>query len=197
GKFGKTESGNIWLDPVRTTPYQFYQFWLNASDADAEKWIKIFTFLTRPEINFILDEHKKDAGKRLLQKRLAEEVTKFVHGDAGLAEAIATTEKLFANQTASAESLSIKDLEGMEGVVKIDFSKDKIETGIDVVSFLAEAAIFPSKGEARKTVQGGGVSINRKKVDGIELKIDTSLLLHDKYLLVQKGKKNYYLVKVA
>ncbi|MDZ4808814.1 MAG: tyrosine--tRNA ligase [Bacteroidota bacterium] len=195
GKFGKTESGNIWLDPVRTTPYQFYQFWLNASDADAEKWIKIFTFLSQPEINSMLFAHKEEASKRLLQKRLAEEVTKFVHGDAGLAEAIATTEKLFANQTASAESLSIKDLEGMEGVVKIDFSKDKIETGIDVVSFLAEAAIFPSKGEARKTVQGGGVSINRKKVDGIELKIDTSLLLHDKYLLVQKGKKNYYLVK--
>jgi len=142
----------------------------------------------------LLDEHKKDAGKRLLQKRLAKEITKFVHGDAALAEAIATTEKLFANQSASAESLSIGDLEGMEGVVKIDFAKEKIAAGIDVVSFLAETTIFPSKGEARKTVLGGGVSINRKKVEAIELTIDASMLLHDKYLLVQKGKKNYFLV---
>jgi tyrosyl-tRNA synthetase len=196
GKFGKTESGNVWLDPVRTTPYQFYQFWLNASDTDAEKWIKIFTFLDQPTINSLLDEHKKDAGKRALQKKLAEEVTQFVHGAAGLTEAIATTEKLFANQNAPAESLSVQDLESMEGIVKIGFPKDKITAGIDVVSFLAETTIFPSKGEARKTVQGGGVSINRKKVEGIDTKLDASVLLHDKYLLVQKGKKNYYLVTV-
>ncbi len=196
GKFGKTESGNVWLDPVRTTPYQFYQFWLNASDTDGEKWIKIFTFLNQQEINSILEEHKKDAGKRILQKSLAEAITKFVHGDAALAEALATTEKLFANQTAPAESLTIEDLEAMEGVVKIDFAKDKVTEGIDVISFLAETTIFPSKGEARKTVQGGGVSINRKKVEGIDLKIETSLLLHSQYLLIQKGKKNYYLVKV-
>ena len=113
-----------------------------------------------------------------------------------MAEAIATTEKLFANQSVSAEALSIDDLERIEGVVKIDFAKDKISTGIDVVSFLAETSIFPSKGEARKSVQGGGVSINRKKVEGIEVKIDKPLLLHDRYLLVQKGKKNYYLVKL-
>ena len=197
GKFGKTESGNVWLDPVRTTPYQFYQFWLNASDADAEKWIKIFTFLNQQQINSILDEHNKDAGKRLLQKKLAEEVTKFVHGDAGLAEAIATTEKLFVNQTTLAGSLSLEDLEGMEGVVKIDFSKEKIAVGIDVVSFLAETNIFASKGEARKMLQGGGVSFNRKKVESIDMKIENSTLLHDKYILVQKGKKNYYLVAVV
>lgn len=195
-KFGKTEEGNVWLDAKRTSPYQFYQFWLNASDEDGEKWIKIFTFLNRQEINSILDEHKKDAGKRSLQKRLAEEVTKFVHGEPALAEAVATTKKLFANQTAPAESLSMEDLEGMEGVVKIDFAKEKIAAGIDVVSFLAETTIFPSKGEARKTVQGGGVSINRKKVESNDLKIEISLLLHHQYLLVQKGKKNYYLVKV-
>ncbi len=194
GKFGKTESGNVWLDANRTSPYQFYQFWLNASDEDGEKWIKIFTFLTQKQINSILDEHKKDAGKRLLQKKLAEEVTKFVHGDAALAEAIATTEKLFANQSVSAEALSIDDLEGIEGVVKIDFAKDKIASGIDVVSFLAETTIFPSKGEGRKAVQGGGVSINRKKTEEIDFKLDHKLLLHGKYLLVQKGKKNYYLV---
>ena len=196
-KFGKTEEGNIWLDAEMTTPYQFYQFWLNASDEDGEKWIKIFTFLTQPEISSLLEEHKKDAGKRLLQKRLASAITKFVHGDASLADAITTTEKLFTNQSAAAETLTVEDLESMEGVVKIDFAKDKIDAGIDIVSFLAETTIFPSKSEARKNVQGGGVSINRKKVDSIKLKVDNSLLLHDKYLLVQKGKKNYYLVKIV
>jgi len=114
-----------------------------------------------------------------------------------LADAIATTEKLFANQSAPAESLSVEDLESMEGVVKIEFAKDKIAAGLDVVSFLAETAIFSSKGEARKLVQGGGVSINRKKVDNVQFAIETSLLLHDKYLLVQKGKKNYYLVTIS
>lgn len=197
GKFGKTESGNVWLDPNRTSPYQFYQFWLNASDEDGEKWIRIFTFLEQPAINTLLDEHKKDPGKRSLQKKLAEEVTKFVHGDAALAEALVTTEKLFANQTAPAESLTVEDLEGMEGVVKINFAKEKISAGIDVVSFLAETNIFPSKGEARKTVQGGGVSINRKKIDNAQLTIDNSFLLHEKYMLVQKGKKNYFLVKIS
>lgn len=197
GKFGKTESGNVWLDPAKTSPYQFYQFWLNASDTDAEKWIKIFTFLSKTEIETVLNEHHKEPGLRILQKRLAEEITAFVHGKEELAKAIETTQKLFANQTAPAESLSIEDLEGMEGVVKSDFANDKIAAGIDVVSFLAETNIFPSKGEARKTVQGGGVSINRKKVEHVQMMIDSSLLLHHKYILVQKGKKNYYLVKAV
>lgn len=197
GKFGKTEKGNIWLDPQKTSPYQFYQFWLNASDTDAEKWIKIFTFLKQDEINALLEQHKGNEHQRLLQKRLAEEVTAFVHGEAGLTEAIDTTNKLFANQTTPAESLSVDDLEGMEGVLKSDYAKEKIATGIDVVSFLAETGIFPSKGEARKTVQGGGVSINRKKVENLQLTIDGTVLLHDQYILVQKGKKNYYLVKVV
>lgn len=197
GKFGKTESGTVWLGANRTSPYQFYQFWLNAGDADAEKWIKIFTFISKEEIDGLIDAHKQDASKRILQKRLAEEVTKFVHGEEELKAAIETTEKLFANQTAPAESLSVEDLEGMEGVVKFDFAAAKLSEGIDIVSFLAETTIFPSKGEARKTVQGGGVSINRKKVEGIELTVDASILLHGKYLLVQKGKKNYYLVKAV
>lgn len=196
GKFGKTESGNIWLDATKTTPYQFYQFWLNASDTDAEKWIRIFTFLDQSTIESILADHKNDPGKRALQKKLAEEVTQFVHGENGLKDAIATTEKLFANQNAPAESLTEKDLESMEGIVKMSFGKDKFDTGIDIISFLAESGIFPSKGEARKTVQGGGVSVNRKKIEAIDMKIDASLLLHSKYLLVQKGKKNYYLVCV-
>ena len=195
-KFGKTESGNVWLDPGKTSPYQFYQFWLNASDQDAEKWIKIFTFLSQEEVNAILEEHKKDAGKRLLQKRLAEEITKFVHGGVALAEAITTTEKLFTNQATPAEDLTVDDLESMDGVEKIDFPIEKITAGIDVVSFLAEANIFPSKGDARKTVQGGGVSINRKKLDNIKMIVDVSALLHSKYILVQKGRRNYYLVKI-
>ncbi len=197
GKFGKTEQGNIWLDAEKTTPYQFYQFWLNANDSDAESWIKIFTFLDEPTINDLIAEQKKDASKRILQKTLAKEITIFVHGEAEYNKAIETTEKLFANQSAPAESLTAEDLEGMNGIVKTDFSKEKIEASIDVVSFLAETNIFPSKAEARKMVQGGGVSINRKKVESVELKVDISLVLHNKYILVQKGKKNYFLVHLT
>ncbi len=197
GKFGKTEKGNIWLDAEKTTPYQFYQFWLNANDSDAENWIKIFTFLDEATINNLIAEQQKGASKRVLQKALGKEVTIFVHGEEEYNKAVETTEKIFANQNASAESLSEQDLEEMEGVVKIDFSKEKTDAGIDVVSFLAETNIFPSKGEARKMIQGGGVSINRKKVEGIELVINNSLLLHDKYILVQKGKKNYFLVNIV
>jgi tyrosyl-tRNA synthetase len=197
GKFGKTESGNVWLDPIRTTPYQFFQFWLNSSDMDAEKWIRIFTFLSKDAINMLIHEHKMNPAERVLQKTLAQEITTFVHGKEEYEKAIETTRKLFTNPSAPAESLSIEDLEGMEGVVKIDFPKNKMSEGIDVVSFLADTTIFPSKGEARKLVQGGGVSINRQKVEGIDLKLDNSFLLHKQYLLVQKGKKNYYLVKVG
>ncbi|MBK8141861.1 MAG: tyrosine--tRNA ligase [Chitinophagaceae bacterium] len=196
GKFGKTESGNVWLDANRTSPFQFYQFWLNASDTDAEKWIKIFTFLSKDAIEMLVHEHKMNPAARVLQKTLAQEITIFVHGKDEYEKAIETTQKLFANQNAPAESLSAEDLENLEGVVKSNFSKEKITAGIDIVSFLAETAIFDSKGNARKNVQGGGVSINRKKVEAADFKIDPSLLLHDKYILVQKGKKNYYLVKV-
>ncbi|MBK7123383.1 MAG: tyrosine--tRNA ligase [Chitinophagaceae bacterium] len=196
GKFGKTEQGNIWLDAGKTSPYRFYQFWLNANDSDAETWIRIFTFLDQPTINELIAEHKKDASKRVLQKILAREVTVFVHGEAEYHKAVETTEKLFTGQTASAESLSESDLEEMEGVVKINFPEEKMGAGIDVVSFLADTNIFPSKGEARKMVQGGGVSINRNKIDDIQLAIDKSFLLHGKYILVQKGKKNYFLVQI-
>lgn len=194
GKFGKTEQGNIWLDPVKTTPYQFYQFWLNANDSDAENWIKIFTFLSKEEIDTIIAEQMKDASQRCLQKVLAKEVTIFVHGENEYNKAIATTKKLFANANTPEEDLSEEDLNNMEGIVKVGYSKDKIAAGIDVVSFLAETNIFPSKGEARKMVLGGGVSINRQKTEGIEQKIHSAMLLHNKYLLVQKGKKNYYLI---
>ncbi len=196
GKFGKTEKGNIWLDASKTTPFQFYQFWLNANDTDAEGWIKIFTFLDKQTIGNLIDEHKKDASKRLLQKTLAKEVTLFVHGQDEYNKAIETTEKLFANANAAAEDLTEDDLNNMEGIVKINYDASKIDANIDVVSFLAETTIFPSKGEARKNVQGGGVSINRKKIDNVQLTVDKTMLLHGKYLLVQKGRRNYYLVSV-
>lgn len=197
GKFGKTEKGNVWLDPEKTTPYHFYQFWLNASDSDAEEWIKIFTFLDESTINSLLTTHKQNPGERALQKKLAEEVTLFVHGKDELEKAVETTHKLFANQHAAAEDMSEADLEAIEGVVKSDYAADAFNAGVDVVSFLADNSIFPSKGEAKKMVQGGGVSINRNKVDNLQMKLEPSMLLHGKYLLVQKGKKNYYLVKIV
>jgi len=196
GKFGKTEKGNIWLDSEKTSPYQFYQFWLNAADEDAKKWIKIFTFLSKEEIDDLIAVHEDDASQRLLQKRLAKEITTFVHNEAGLNKAIETTEKLFADHNAPAESLSEEDLESMQGVINFEVDT-KILNGIDVVSFLSETNIFPSKSEARKMIQNGGVSINRKKISDIQMIIDSSFLLHEKYLLVQKGKKNYYLGKLV
>jgi len=196
-KFGKTEKGNIWLDAAKTSPFEFYQFWLNATDTDTENWIKIFTFLDKPTIDALIAGHQQDAGKRLLQKKLAKELTIFVHGESEYGKAIITTEKLFANQNAAAEDLSEDDLNNMEGIVKIDYSAADIASGIDVVSFTAATNIFASKGEARKMIQNAGLSINRKKVETIDLTIDSSLLLHNKYLLLQKGKKNYYLVKAV
>jgi len=197
GKFGKTEKGNIWLDANKTTPFQFYQFWLNANDIDAEGWIKIFTFLDKAAIDDLIAVHRKDASKRVLQKALAKEITVFVHGEDEYRKAIATTEKLFADQNAAAEDLSEDDLNNMEGIVKVDYGMDKITAGVDIVSFLADTNIFASKGEARKMVQGGGISINRKKIETIDTKIETALLLHGKYLLIQKGRRNYYLIKTV
>jgi tyrosyl-tRNA synthetase len=197
GKFGKTEQGNIWLDADKTSPFQFYQFWLNASDSDAKKWIKIFTFLTNVEIESLIVEQEKDASQRILQKRLAREITIFVHGEKEYDEAITTTAKLFSNQNIPAEHLTLDDLEEMEGVTQFDFDANKIESGIDVVSFLAETNIFSSKGEAKKMIQNGGININRKKVEDLQMVIDGSFLLHQKYILVQKGKKHYFLIKAV
>ncbi len=197
GKFGKTEKGNIWLDATKTTPFQFYQFWLNAADADACIWIKIFTFLPKETIDALIERQLQNAAARELQKTLAREITIFVHGEEEYRKAVDTTEKIFAQQTAPAENLSQHDLENMEGIVKCHFPAEKINSGIDVVSFLADTGIFPSKGEARKTVQGGGVSINRKKIEAVTFTVSNSLLLHGQFLLVQKGKKTYYLVTVA
>jgi len=195
GKFGKTETGNIWLDAEKTTPYQFYQFWFNSADTDAEKWIKIFTFLNQEEIEIIIKEHQADPGRRFLQKKLAEEITIFIHGKQEYEKAIQTTEKLFSDQNLSVEALSVDDLEQMEGIVKIDITKTHLVGGMDVVSFLTNIQILPSKGEAKKMIQNGGIYINRKKVEDLQFSLDESLLLHKQYLLIQKGKKNYYLVK--
>ncbi|MCU0394394.1 MAG: tyrosine--tRNA ligase [Chitinophagaceae bacterium] len=199
GKFGKTEKGNIWLDPNRTSPYQFYQFWLNASDDDARNWIRIFTFLQREEIESLTAAHDQAPHLRLLQKKLAEEITTLVHSRADYEFAVKASEILFGNATTEAlQSLTETQLlQVMDGVPAHQFDKARLEgEGLDVVSFLADAGIFPSKGEARKTVQGGGVAINKQKVDGTESKVTMAQLLNGKYLLVQKGKKNYYFVTV-
>lgn len=195
GKFGKTEQGNIWLSPEKTTPYQFYQFWLNASDDDAGGWIKIFTFLGKDEIGELIARHQQNPAERILQKKLAEEITRFVHGQEELDKAIATTAKLFSAQAVPLEEMSEEDLQSIEGIVKAAISRDKFQ-GIDVISLVTDTSIFPSKGEARKMIQNGGLSINRKKVENPAMAMETSQLLHNKYLLVQKGKKNYFLLVV-
>lgn len=195
GKFGKTETGNIWLDPAKTSPYQFYQFWLNANDADAEVWIKIFTFLDKPVIDELVSEHKKDASKRTLQKSLAKEITIFIHGQEEYDKAIETTNTLFNNQDAAATTLTEEELESINGIIKCRFSKPSIDNGIDLLVLLTETGIFPSKGEARKMIVNGGLRINRDKIDNVQLIIDSTFFLHQKYLLIQKGKKNYYLIE--
>lgn len=197
GKFGKTEKGNVWLDPEKTSPYHFYQFWLNASDADAEKWIKIFTLLPKPNIDEVVAAHHTDPSKRVLQKLLAQEVTRFIHGQEELEKAEQTTEKLFSGNAAdNIKELNEADLLlSLEGVPVFEVPMARFEENIDVLSLLADTGIFPSKGEARKMVQGGGVSLNKEKISDPQLRVDKSLLLHAKYILVQKGKKNYYLIK--
>jgi len=195
GKFGKTEKGNIWLDPAKTSPYQFYQFWLNATDADAEKWIKIFTFLGKERILALYNEHRQNPATRILQKALAREITIFIHGKTEYGLALVTTEKLF-NSTSTADNLSEQELHALEGIVKSDYAISAIRQGVDLVRFLAETGIMPSRGEARKMIQNGGISINRNKVEDIQFHIGADLLLHEKYILVQKGKKNFYLVEV-
>lgn len=197
GKFGKTEKGNIWLDPEKTSPYLFYQFWLNASDADAEKWIKIFTFLPPAEVDQLQQQHTAKPEARLLQKTLAKAVTTFVHGEEGYEKALADTEKLFANQSAPVETLPAEYFESLQGVSRFDFSRSRFNENIDVISFLAEAGVTASKGDARKLIQGGGVSINRKKVEDAKMVMDDSALLQGKYILVQRGKSNHYLVVVG
>ena len=197
GKFGKTESGNIWLDPRYTSPYKFYQFWLNVSDADAERYIKIFTSLTKEEIDGLIAEHNEAPHLRVLQKRLAKEVTVMVHSEEDYNAAVEASNILFGNATS--EALKKLDEETLlsvfEGVPQFEVAKSDIEAGIKAVDLFAEkAAVFASKGEMRKLVQGGGVSLNKEKLTAFDQEITTADLLDGKYLLVQRGKKNYYLI---
>jgi tyrosyl-tRNA synthetase len=199
GKFGKTEKGNVWLDAKKTSPYQFYQFWLNASDEDAKKWIKIFTLLPKEEIDALIIKHESAPHERSLQKKLAEELTCFVHSKADFEFAVKASDILFGNATTELlQSLNEEQLlQVMEGVPSIELDKSTINAGYDIVSFLADTQIFPSKGEARKLWQAGGLSINKTKITTDKTTINSSDLLKDKYILVQKGKKNYYLVIVS
>ncbi|HBX87653.1 MAG TPA: tyrosine--tRNA ligase [Marinilabiliaceae bacterium] len=199
GKFGKTESGNVWLDSERTSPYQFYQFWLNTSDEDAEKYIKIFTLLSREEYEALVEEHNQAPHARALQKRLAEEVTVMVHGREAYDFALEASQILFGKgATETLQKMDEKTLLSVfEGVPVFDVPLSTIEAGISVIDLLSEAAaIFPSKGETRRTIAGGGVSINKEKVSNPDQQLDASFLLNGKYLLVQKGKKNYSLLVV-
>lgn len=197
GKFGKTESGNVWLDPRYTSPYKFYQFWLNVGDADAEKYIKIFTSLTKEEIEALIEEQNAAPHLRPLQKRLAEEVTVMVHSREAYEAAVSASQILFGGATS--EMLRKIDEETLlsvfEGVPQFEISKEELKEGIKAVDLLAEkTSVFPSKGEMRKTVQGGGVMINKEKLIAFDEVIDEKSLLNDKYILAQRGKKNYFLI---
>lgn len=197
GKFGKTESGNVWLDPRYTSPYKFYQFWLNVSDADAEKYLKIFTFLSKEEIKDLVKEHAENPGARPLQKRLAKEVTVMVHSEKDYQAAVEASQILFSNS--AGEALKALDeqtlLDIFDGVPRFSLPKAELEAGIPVLDLLAvRTQVFPSKGEARKMVQGGGVSINKEKLTEPAAVIDANSLLGGKYIHVQRGKKNHFLL---
>ena len=197
GKFGKTEKGNIWLDPQRTSPYQFYQFWLNVSDADAEKYIKIFTMLGKEEIEEAIARHAEAPERRELQKLLAKEVTTMVHGAEEYEKAVAASGMLFGNSTREAlKSLDEQTfLDVFGGVPTFEVEASKFPLG--VIDLLAsETAVFPSKGECRKMIQAGGVSIDKEKVTDINAQIDSESFIDGKYILAQRGKKNYFLIKV-
>jgi tyrosyl-tRNA synthetase len=197
GKFGKTENGNVWLDPERTSPYQFYQFWLNTSDQDAEKYIKIFTLTKKDEVESLVAQHQQAPHLRLLQKRLAEEVTVMVHGREAYDFAVEASQILFGK--GATETLRKMDektlLSVFEGVPVYEINKATLSSGINIIDLLSDTtAIFPSKGEARRTLTGGGISLNKEKITTTDALVDASALLNNKYILVQKGKKNYSLI---
>lgn len=197
GKFGKSEKGNVWLDPTKTSPYAFYQFWLNVSDEDAEKYIKLFTLLSQDEVDQIIGEHRQVPHLRLLQKKLASEVTCMVHSQEGLESAIEASEILFGKGTN--ETLKKLDestfLSVFEGVPLFAVDKASLDHGIGIVDLLGEiTAVFPSKGEVRRMIKGGGLSLNKVKIEDEEFRVGAGDLLNHRYILVQKGKKNYYLI---
>jgi tyrosyl-tRNA synthetase len=190
GKFGKSEKGNIWLDLSLTSAYEFYQFWVRVTDVDARRFIKIFTFLDKETIEALITEHDTAPEKALLQKRLAAEVTLFVHGQTQLDIALQTTENVFSG------ALTLDVIENLEGIIKTSYQKASLKAGVDIVSFLAGTNVFTSKGDARKAIQGGGISINREKVTDITTVINEQTIIFDKYILAQYGKKKYYLIEL-
>ena len=197
GKFGKTESGNIWLDPRYTSPYRFYQFWLNVSDEDAARYIKIFTILSEDTINTLIEEHAQAPHQRILQKRLAKEVTVMVHSEEDYELAVEASEILFGKSTSETLRKIDEDtlLAVFDGVPQFEINKSILSAGKPAVDlFVDEAEIFPSKGEFRKLVKNNGVSLNKEKLTDHDLLVTEKDLLNDKYLLVQRGKKNYFLV---
>jgi tyrosyl-tRNA synthetase len=199
-KFGKTESGNVWLDPDKTTPYQFYQFWHNVSDEDAAKYIKIFTTLPKEEISAIVEEHNKAPHERFLQRRLAEEVTVMVHSREDYEGAVEASQILFGKGTTGSLRKMGENtfLSVFEGVPVFEIKNELLEAGITIADLCAEhSQIFASKGELRRLVQGGGMSLNKEKVENPEMIVTREHLLNGKYLLVQKGKKNYFLLKIS
>ena len=196
-KFGKTESGNVWLDPRYTSPYKFYQFWLNVSDEDAKSYIKIFTMLDRATIEGLIAQHEAAPHERILQKTLARELTIMVHSQEEYDKAVEASQILFGGATADAlKKLDEQTLlQVFEGVPQYEVAKSEIERGINFVDLCTEkATVFPSKGETRKLIQGGGISLNKEKVTAADRMVTNDDLIAGKYLLVQKGKKNYYLV---
>ncbi len=197
-KFGKTETGNVWLDPARTSPYHFYQFWLNVSDEDAVRYIKIFTLLDRGEIEELISSHQKNRQDRLLQKRLAEEITVMVHSGDEYDAAVEASQILFGNGTTGSlqkmEELTF--LSVFEGVPVFDFSRENLSPGISVTELCAEKTkVFDSKSELRRLIQGGGLSINKVKIEDPGQVISSQHLLNGKYILVQKGRKSYYILR--
>ena len=196
-KFGKTESGAVWLDPEKTSPYKFYQFWLNASDDDVKKWIRIFTLKTRAEIEALEQEHDATPHLRILQKALAEDITIKTHSEDALETAIKTSEFLFGNGSLDfLKGLSeTQVLDMFEGIPQFRISKSDLASGIDAASLFAEkSSVFPSKGETKKLIQGGGVSVNKEKVTDVAQVFTSSNLINDQFIVVQKGKKNYFLL---
>jgi tyrosyl-tRNA synthetase len=197
GKFGKTESGNVWLDARYTSPYKFYQFWLNVSDDDAARYIKIFTSLSKDEIDQLITGHAEAPHLRTLQKRLAKEVTIMVHSEEDYNAAVEASDILFGNATSAALKKLDEDtlLAVFEGVPRFEVAKSVLDEGVKAVDlFVDNAAVFASKGEMRKLVQGGGVSLNKEKLSAFDQVITSADLLDSKYLLVQRGKKNYFLI---
>jgi tyrosyl-tRNA synthetase len=197
-KFGKTESGNVWLDPEKTSPYHFYQFWLNVSDEDAARYIKIFTLLSREEIDRLIGEHNNSPHERILQKRLAEEVTVMVHSHEEYQAAVEASQILFGKGTT--ETLKKMNestfLSVFDGVPTFDINKEILSRGATFTALCAEhSQVFSSKGELRRMIQGGGVSLNKERIDNPDILIGQGHLLNNKYLLIQKGKKNYFLLK--